>query len=111
LVAPALVTDPAVEVAFLAMSVVLAGAALHLGIRRHGNPAPVLPVGVGLLAWGASLTSVLHPIPEELSTFLAALTVAGGLLWNARLQCIRVEPCGSTCPDCAAVASGTETPP
>lgn len=106
LVAPAVVENPAVEFGLLAATVILAGVALSLGVGRHRNAAPVLPVGVGILAWWASLSHVFHPVPEELTTSLAALVVAGGLLWNARLQCLTADPSGPTCSSCEATEHG-----
>jgi hypothetical protein len=100
LVAPAVVENPAVEFGLLGMTVVVAAAALFLGVRRHGNPRPIAPIVVGILAWWASLSHVFHPVSEEVTTALAALVVAGGLLWNARLQCTVADPCGSVCASC-----------
>jgi hypothetical protein len=100
LVAPAVVENPKVEFGLLGMTVAVAAAALLLGVRRHGSPRPLMPVLVGLLAWWASLSHVFHPVSEELTTALAAMVVAGGLLWNARLQCTVADPCGSACASC-----------
>ncbi len=102
LVAPALVENPAVETGLLAATVLLAGVALALGFQRHRNPAATVPVLAGVLAWWASLSHVFHPIPEDLTTAAAALVVAGGLLWNARLHCAGGEPSGTGCASCQA---------
>lgn len=106
MVAPALVESPAVESGLLVATVIVAAMALSLGIGRHRNPAPALPVSVGILAWWASLSHVFHPVPEDLTTTLAALVVAGGLLWNARLQCRTAESCGPACSSCEETGRG-----
>ncbi|TVR52292.1 MAG: MerC domain-containing protein [Gemmatimonadales bacterium] len=100
LLAPAVVENPAVEFGMLGVTVVVAVAALFLGVRRHGSPRPIVPVLVGILAWWASLSHVFHPVSEELTTALAAMVVAGGLIWNARLHCTVADSCGSACTSC-----------
>ncbi len=105
LVAPALVENPAVESGLLAATVILAGVALTLGFRRHGSPCPTVPVLVGVLAWWASLSHVFHPVPEDLSTAVAAMVVAGGLFWNARLHCGAGQPAGAGCTACQSGGS------
>jgi hypothetical protein len=85
--APAFALGETVEFALLGITIVVAGWALHRGLGQHGDVRPVLPIAVGLLAWGASLFDVFQPIPEEATTILATLVVAGGLIWNARLHC------------------------
>jgi hypothetical protein len=104
-VAPALVENPALEFGLLGATVLLAGVALALGFRRHGNPLAALPVLAGVLAWWASLSHVFHPIHEDLTTAAAALVVAGGLLWNARLHCAGGESSGTGCASCQAEGS------
>lgn len=109
LVAPAVVENPAVEFGLLAVTVVVAVAALSLGVLRHGSPRPMATVLLGVLAWWASLSHVFHPVSEELTTALAATVVAGGLLWNAQLQCTVADPCGPTCVSCDGAERDTLT--
>jgi hypothetical protein len=85
--APAFALGESVEFALLGIAIVAAGWALSRGLRQHGDIRPVFPIALGLVAWGASLLEVFQPIPEEATTILATLVVAGGLIWNARLHC------------------------
>ncbi|TVP42448.1 MAG: MerC domain-containing protein [Gemmatimonadales bacterium] len=85
--APALALGDTVEFALLGITIVLAAWALTRGLRQHGDMRPVLPIAIGLVAWGASLLDFFQPVPEEATTILATLVVAGGLIWNARLHC------------------------
>jgi hypothetical protein len=85
--APTLAPGETVEFVLYGGTILLASWALAKGLRQHGDLRPVLPIALGLVAWGASLLHVFHPIPEEATTVVAALVVAGGLVWNARLHC------------------------
>jgi hypothetical protein len=85
--APALAPGKTMEFALLGISIVVAAWAVSRGLRQHGNLRPVRPIALGRVAWGASLFHLFHPVPEEVTTILATLVVAGGLIWNARLHC------------------------
>lgn len=95
-VAPAFAVGEAAEWTLFGLSVVVVAWALSSGLRRHRNLRPALVIGLGLAAWAASLLHAFHPIPEEVTTVIAALTVAAGLIWNARLDCAsgKAAPCG-----------------
>ncbi|CAN5743317.1 hypothetical protein BH23GEM11_BH23GEM11_15100 [soil metagenome] len=86
-VAPAFALGETVEFALLGIAIAAAWWAMSRGLRQHGDVRPIVPIVVGLVAWGASLLHVFHPVPEEPTTILATLVVAGGLIWNARLHC------------------------
>lgn len=107
LAAPALVPGPQLEWALLGATVLAAGLSLGSGLRIHGVRLPLVPVGAGILLWAASLLHLFHPVPEPLTTVAAALTVAGGLLWNSRLHCSHR---GSACPACEE-EEGAESAP
>ncbi len=98
--APALAPGEAVEFILYGATILLASWALAKGLRQHGDLRPVLPIAVGLVAWGASLLHVFHPIPEEVTTVIAALVVAAGLVWNARLHCADDAESACACATC-----------
>lgn len=84
-VAPALSESFLLEIVLFGASLVLSVVSLGTGIRNHGRSIAWAPVALGLVAWAASLLEVFVPLaPESVTTLLASLTVAGGLLWNAR---------------------------
>jgi hypothetical protein len=94
--APAFAPGPAAEWALLGLTVALGLAAFATGMRAHGDLRPFIPVAVGLLAWTGSLMYLYRPVPEEVTTVLASLTVAAGLIWNSRLHCAaRPVPCSA----------------
>ena len=100
---PALAPVEALEAWFLAGTAALVGLALVSGLRNHGEWKVAVPMALGLVAWAASVGHAFHPVPEPATSSVAALTVAGGLLWNARLHCVHNErsvarSCG--CPGC-----------
>ena len=97
--APSLAPGEAVEWALLGITVVVGGLALWAGGRAHDDLRPVVPVTLGLGLWALSLGHAFRPIPEELTTVVATLVVAGGLVWNSRLHCARRE---AACQVCAA---------
>lgn len=93
-VAPSLAPGETAEWMLLALTVPLAGGALAAAMRSHREPLVFILIGLGLIAWTGSLLHLYHPVPEEFTTILASLTVAGGLLWNSRLQCgLSGDPC------------------
>jgi hypothetical protein len=102
--APSLAPGEAVEWALLAITVVVGSLALWVGARAHDDLRPVVPVTLGLGLWALSLGHAFRPVPEELTTVLATLVVAGGLFWNSRLHCARREAA------CRVCATGVETP-
>lgn len=107
-VAPALAPGKFVEWALLALTVVFAGSALAIGTRRHGDLRPVWPILGGVAVWTASLLHLFHPIPEEATTIVASLTVAAGLIWNARIHCACDRPDAPDCPVCEATDGTAE---
>jgi len=99
--APSIVPGPTAEWALLAVTVLIAAAALGSAMRAHGQWLPFLFIGAGLVAWTLSLGHAFHPIPEDLTTVLATLVVAGGLVWNSRLHC---REAAVHCPACTDAA-------
>lgn len=108
LFAPALAPGDTLEFALFGMTVVVASWALAKGLRQHGDFRPVYPIAAGLLFWGASILHLFHPIPEEPTTILAALVVAAGLVWNARLDCAADAESACACRVCEL---GTDAAP
>jgi hypothetical protein len=100
LVAPALAPGHLFEWALLGLSIPLGGWALTRGLRDHGDARPAVPVLLGITLWGISLAHGFHPFPEEISTVVATLIVAGGLIWNSRLQCGLVTDSACGCARC-----------
>lgn len=96
--APALAPGPLLEWVLLAATTAVVAVALAWGVRVHGHWSPFLLIGMGLLAWCASLLHLFHPLPEDFTTVVASLTVATGLVWNSRLHC------GSRSVECSACA-------
>jgi hypothetical protein len=105
--APTLAPGAAVEFGLFGITLVVASWALAKGLRQHGDFRPVAPIAVGLLFWGASILLLFHPIPEELTTILATLVVASGLVWNARLHCAADAESACACTVCEV---GSEAP-
>lgn len=92
--APSVVPGPTAEWTLLGVTIVIAAAALGSALRAHGQWHPFALIGAGLAVWTLSLAHAFHPIPEDLTTVLATLVVAGGLIWNSRLHCrIAAVPC------------------
>jgi hypothetical protein len=110
LFAPALAPGESVEFALYGITVVVASWAMAKGLQQHGDLRPVLPIAVGLLFWGASILLLFHPIPEELTTIIAAVVVASALVWNSRLQCAANAESACACQVCE-VGSETLTAP
>ncbi|TVP55442.1 MAG: MerC domain-containing protein [Gemmatimonadales bacterium] len=98
--APTLAPSEAIEWALLGITVILAAVALASGLGRHADMRPALPIIAGLLVWGASLMHMFHPVPEEVTTIAASLTVAAGLIWNARIHCAVKAEAGHGCAVC-----------
>lgn len=83
---PAFALTPVAESWLLAFTAVVATLVLIPGIRVHGRVEVVIPVVLGLAAWGAALAHWLHPLPEPVVSSLGAMAVAGGMFWSARLR-------------------------
>ena len=81
---------------FFGSAIVGVVAVLFGGVRR-GRWQPGVLVGGGFLVWGLSLAHALRPIPEDMTTVVAAMIVAAGLLWNSRGLC---REAGRTCGEC-----------
>ena len=96
--APSVVPGPAAEWTLLGITVVVATAALGSALRAHGQWHPFALIAGGLVVWTLSLAHAVHPIPEDLTTVLATLVVAGGLIWNSRFHC---RTTGVPCPACS----------
>lgn len=83
--APALAVGESVELALLALSAVLAVGLVALGVRVHGRAAVWLPVVAG-----CALVAVVHSgwtvLPESLLTAAGSVSIAAGMIWNARLR-------------------------
>lgn len=87
LTAPSLAPGESAEWVLLGLTVALAAWAIPSGLHRHARFLPGSLIVVGLVAWTLSLLHVFSPVPEEVSTIVASLTVAAGLFRNARLHC------------------------
>jgi hypothetical protein len=96
---PAFQPLESVEWALLGLTAILVSVAGTAGVQNHGRSAPVLILLLGLGIWTLSLAGAFHPVPEDVTTVAAALTVATGLLWNSRLHCTASE---KACPACAS---------
>lgn len=99
--APAAATGTAVEWTLLGATGVLAAVAIPMGRRAHGEPWPAYLVFLGLGTWTASLLHLFQPVPEDVTTTVAALATATGLLWNSRLHCGPTTSC-SACEEASA---------
>lgn len=112
--APNLVPGSTVEWVLLSAGVVVGLAALASGVRAHEDLRPAVPVVLGLGLWMLSLLHLFHPVQEELSTVVATLIVAGGLLWNSRLHCARRDlvcrACAVADAEVAATSAGGSVP-
>lgn len=107
--APAFAVGETAEWALFGVTLVLVAWALTSGLRRHGNWRPALPILAGTVAWAISLMHGFHPIPEEVTTAAAALTVAAGLIWNARMDCATGEV--AHCGECSVHGSAEGAEP
>jgi hypothetical protein len=106
--APNLVPGSSVEWFLLSIAFVVGLAALASGVRAHEDLRPAIPVVLGLGLWAISLMHLFHPIPEELTTVIATLIVAGGLFWNSRLHCAQRD---RVCEACAVADAEGESIP
>jgi hypothetical protein len=106
--APNLVPGSSMEWALLSVAVVVGLAALASGVRAHEDLRPTVPVVLGLGLWTVSLLHLFHPVPEELTTVIATLIVAGGLFWNSRLHCAQRD---RLCQACAVADAEGEAIP
>ncbi len=84
LAAPALALSEGVEQAVWAGTVLLGAVTLGLGPARR-NAALVLTFLGGAALWAASLAGWLEPLPENFSSAAGSLTLAGALVWTARI--------------------------
>jgi hypothetical protein len=109
--APAVAPGETLEFALYGMTLVVASWALAKGLRQHGNFRPVVPITLGLLFWGASILHLFHPVPEELTTILAAIVVAWGLIWNSRLHCAVDAESACACTSCETELEGDAPTP
>ena len=92
--APALALSEGAERALWAGTVLLGAVILVMGPARR-NAAPVLTFVGGAVLWGASLAGWLEPVPETVTSVAGSLTLAGALVWSARV-------CeAGACPACA----------
>lgn len=75
--------DPAIHEVGLAVAILVGAVTLGIGLRRHGEPGPMIIGFCGLSLMGAALT-VGHGLPEAL------LTIAGvGLVATAHIRNLR----------------------
>jgi hypothetical protein len=107
--APTLAPGETIEWVLLGLTVILGAWAIASGLKRHGRFGPAFPITLGILAWGASLMHIFHPIPEEATTIVASLTVAMGLVWNARIHCAAEAVEGHSCAICESEAPESTT--
>lgn len=85
-VAPAFVRETTVEWSLLGVTLLIAIVVLRNGHRAHGSHLPLAVTAAGVGLWVASLLGAFQPVPEDVSTPIAALAAASGFLWNARLH-------------------------
>lgn len=83
--APSLRVGPELEWALLLATVALAATTLGAGVTRREGLRPALLVVGGISLWGASLLQAFQPLPEDVSTPIAAFTAAAGLIWTSRV--------------------------
>jgi hypothetical protein len=100
--APSLAPTPTTEWALLGASGLLAGWVLTRGIEKHGRPGILLLALAGVLLWAASLGGWFSPVPEELTTVVASLLVAGSLFVNLRWRRESATTNGCGCSACEA---------
>ncbi|TVP75228.1 MAG: MerC domain-containing protein [Gemmatimonadales bacterium] len=106
-ISPSLAPGKAAEWGLLLLTAALVAWAIPAGFRRHAEWVPMALVGVGLAIWVVSLMHVVHAVPEELTTVLGSMTVAGGLFMNARISC---DAPGEACNACEAEDAETAAP-
>lgn len=82
--APALALSEGAERALWAGTVLLGAVMLLMGPARK-NAGPVLTFVCGAALWGASLAGWFEPLPETVTSAAGSLTLAGALLWSARV--------------------------
>ena len=81
---PALALSEGAERAFWVGTVLVGAVMLLMGPARR-NAAPVLAFLGGAVLWGASLAGWLEPLPETVTSAAGSLTLAGALVWSARI--------------------------
>ena len=92
--APALALSEGAERALWVGTVLLGAVILVMGPARR-NAAPVLTFVGGAVLWGASLAGWLEPLSETVTSVAGSLTLAGAMVWSARI-------CqAGACPACA----------
>ena len=82
---PSLRVGPELEWALFLATVALAAITLGPGVTRQEGLRPALLVVGGISLWGASLLQAFQPLPEDVSTPIAAFTAAAGLIWTSRV--------------------------
>jgi len=92
--APALALSEGVERAVWVGTVLVGAVMLVMGPARRNAPL-ILTFAGGAGLWAASLAGWLDPVPENVTSAVGSLTLAGALVQSARL-------CqAGTCPVCA----------
>ena len=81
---PALALSEGVERAVWLGTALVGAVMLALGPAR-GNAALVLTFLGGTALWAASLAGWLEPLPETMTSAAGSLTLAGALVWSARV--------------------------
>ncbi|MDE2660763.1 MAG: MerC family mercury resistance protein [Acidobacteriota bacterium] len=82
--APALALSEGAERVLWAGTVVLGAVMLLMGPARR-SAAPVLTFVGGAAIWGGSLAGWFEPVPETVTSAAGGLTLAGALVWSARI--------------------------
>ncbi|MET0397550.1 MAG: MerC domain-containing protein [Longimicrobiaceae bacterium] len=83
---PLLAPAHSLEVVFMGASVLLAAVLTRGGVRAHGRRAAWVPVVLGTAVWAAGIAHVGGRIPEQATSVLGSVLLAGGMAWNARLR-------------------------
>ncbi len=82
--APALALSEGVERALWAGTVLIGAVMLVMGPGRKSGALILTFVG-GAVLWAASLAGWLDPLPENVTSGAGSLTLAGALVWSARV--------------------------
>jgi len=93
--APSLSVGHGLEWTLLVATVVIAAFTLNFGIGWREGLRPTLLVAGGITLWIASLLQAFQPLPEDLSTPIAAFIAAGGLIWSSRVYHTPGPECAS----------------
>lgn len=103
--APSLSVGHGLEWTLLVATVVIAAFTVNFGIGWRESLRPTLLVAGGITLWIASLLQAFQPLPEDLSTPIAAVIAAGGLIWSSRVY--RSPGHGCACLDCSEEANSS----